>query len=341
MSTPLEALAHFEIKGAINSVALFGGGHINDTYHVQTSEGDFLIQKVNTQVFRTPEVLEVNLTGLFTERSEILVPHVKTKKGQWLLHLQNDVWKMQVFDKDVYAPALATQLDVVHEIGKGFGKFTALSKVYDVSNFEETIPNFHNLKWRLEELDQAIKNNPARRVAEVKRLIDKAKKFNWISEKMEDLVKSGLPPRLCHNDTKIDNILLTKGSNEFKFVIDLDTVGPGYVLYDFGDMMRTLLSPTKENELDESKVQLRVDYLEKIHQAFLNESEHMLSPLEKTSLIFGGLYMTYMIAIRFLADFINGDTYYKVSFPEENMIRARNQFRLLELMEDWSDSHQN
>jgi Ser/Thr protein kinase RdoA (MazF antagonist) len=337
MSKPLEALAHFEIKGAINSVALFGGGHINDTYHVKTSDGEFLLQRVNTAVFTNPEVLEENLEGLFSDQSEILVPHVKTKTGQWLLHFQNDIWKMQVFDNDVYAPTLATELDLVHEIGKGFGKFTALSIKYEVSNFEEAIPNFHNLKWRIRQLDEAVENNYAQRIEEAKIYIDKANQFRWISDKMDDLIGKGLPLRVCHNDTKIDNILLSKASNQFNYVIDLDTVGPGYVLYDFGDMMRTLLSPTKENERDESKVILRADYLKQIHLGYLKECEEILTPLEIESLTFGGLYMTYMIAIRFLADYLNGDTYYKVNFPEENMIRARNQFRLLELMEGWSD----
>jgi Ser/Thr protein kinase RdoA (MazF antagonist) len=156
MSKPLDALANFEIKGTINSVALFGGGHINDTYRVQTSEGEFLLQRVNTEVFTNPAVLEANLEEIFLVQSEILVPHVKTKEGHWLLHFQSDVWKMQVFDNDVYAPTLATELNLVHEIGKGFGKFTALSQKFDVNKFEEAIPNFHNLRCRIEQLDLAV-----------------------------------------------------------------------------------------------------------------------------------------------------------------------------------------
>lgn len=334
MGKPLEALALFEIKGAINSVALFGGGHINDTYHVQTSEEGFLLQRVNTEVFTSPAVLEANLEGLFSDHSEILVPHVKTKEGNWLLHFQDDVWKMQVFDKDVYAPTMASDLNLVYEIGKGFGRFTALSMKFDVSDFQEAISDFHDLKWRLKQLDQAVEINYDKRVNTAKTLIDKVNQFKWISDKMDDLIENGLPQRVCHNDTKIDNILLSKGSNNFKYVIDLDTVGPGYVLYDFGDMMRTLLSPTKENELDESKIELRLDYFEQIRNGFLQESEHEITALEKASLTFGGQYMTYLIGIRFLADYLNGDTYYKISFPEENMIRARNQFRLLELMDE-------
>lgn len=334
MSKPLEVLVHFEIQGAINSVALFGGGHINDTYHVQTSEGGYLLQRVNTNVFTRPAVLEANLEGLFSDQTEILVPHIKTTEGNWLLHFHDDVWKMQVFDEDVYAPNMASDLNLVYEIGKGFGRFTALSRRFDVNNFKETIPNFHNLNWRIKQLDQAIENNQVKRINTAKVLIEKANQFRWISDKMDDLVKNGLPQRVCHNDTKIDNILLTKASDNFKYVIDLDTVGPGYVLYDFGDMMRTLLSATKENELDESKIELRLDYFEQIRNGFLQESEQEINALEKDSLSFGGQYMTYLIGIRFLADYLNGDTYYKISFPEENMIRARNQFRLLELMDE-------
>ncbi|GAB5528120.1 MAG: aminoglycoside phosphotransferase family protein [Roseivirga sp.] len=331
MNDPKAALEKFQIKGAIKSVALFGGGHINDTYKVETSEAQYLLQRVNTDVFRNTEIFEANLRALLAGKSEVLVEHIATEEGRWLLVDKSGAWKVQVFDEDVYAPQLANDLRQVSEVARGFGKFTALGLSVDI--FKESIPDFHNLQWRLEQLDEAIENNAVGRRTEAQSLIDQANAYRWISEKMEALKGDGLPLRLCHNDTKIDNILLSRSSDRFKYVIDLDTVGPGYALYDFGDMMRTLLSPTKEAEPDVSKIELREDYYISLRDGFLSECRHCLTALEIESLAFGGQYMTYIMGIRFLADYLNGDVYYKVSHGEENFVRARNQLRLLTLMD--------
>ncbi|MCE7991958.1 MAG: aminoglycoside phosphotransferase family protein [Roseivirga sp.] len=335
MNDPKTALENFQIKGAIRSVALFGGGHINDTYKVETSEAQYLLQRINTDVFRDTDIFEANLNALFTTKSDVLVEHVPTWKNTWLFLDTSGAWKTQLFDKDTYAPQMADDLRQVSEVAKGFGKFTSLGLSADA--FQETIPDFHNLQWRLEQLDEAIESDLARRKAEAQNLIDQANAYRWINQKMECLKVEGLPQRLCHNDTKIDNILLSCSSNQFKYVIDLDTVGPGYALYDFGDMMRTLLSPTKESEPDVSKIELREDYYVSLRDGFLSQCEHALTALEIESLAFGGQYMTYIMAIRFLADYLNGDVYYKVSHEEENFVRARNQLRLLKLMDDLAD----
>lgn len=332
MNDAKTALENFQIKGAIRSIALFGGGHINDTYKVETSEAQYLLQRINTDVFKDTGIFEANLNALFSTRSDVLVKHIPTLKNTWLFVDASGAWKTQLFDKDTYAPQLANDLRQVSEVAKGFGKFTSLGLAADA--FQETIPDFHNLKWRLEQLDEAIENNAAGRRTEAQNLIDQANAYRWIGKKMEALKADGLALRLCHNDTKIDNILLSRSSGQFKYVIDLDTVGPGYALYDFGDMMRTLLSPTKESEPDVSKIELREDYYISLRDGFLGECRHSLSALEIESLAFGGQYMTYIMAIRFLADYLNGDIYYKVSHAEENFVRARNQLRLLSLMDD-------
>lgn len=332
MNNPKTALENFQIKGAIRSIALFGGGHINDTYKVETTEEQYLLQRINTGVFKDTGIFEANLSALFTTKSDVLVEHIPTRENTWLLVDASGAWKTQLFDKDTYAPQLANDLRQVSEVAIGFGKFTALGLSADI--FRESIPDFHNLLWRLEQLDEAIENNVVGRRTEAQNLIDQANAYRWIGKKMEALKADGLPLRLCHNDTKIDNILLSRSSDRFKYVIDLDTVGPGYALYDFGDMMRTLLSPTKESEPDVSKIELREDYYISLRDGFLSECRHSLTALEIESLSFGGQYMTYIMAIRFLADYLNGDVYYKVSYGEENFIRARNQLRLLTLMDD-------
>ncbi|WP_323758018.1 aminoglycoside phosphotransferase family protein [Roseivirga sp.] len=332
MNTALEALKGFKLEGAIEKVAPFGSGHINDTYKVESTCGNYLLQKVNTKVFQNTETLENNLKLLEGLQSPVFAKHITTESGTCFLVDESGCWKLQEFVSNAYGPTTPSNLTLVEEVGKGFGMFTKATASLKAKAFDEAIPNFHSLKWRLEQLDEAIALNIANRKETAQSLIDQVNAFGWITDYFNRLVDRGLPIRVCHNDTKIDNILLSQGSDEFRHVIDLDTTGPGYVLSDFGDMMRTLLTPTKEAELDESKIEIREGYLEALKSGYLSSCAESLSPLEIENLEFGGLYMTYMQAIRFLADYVNGDTYYKISFTEENYIRARNQLTLLQLM---------
>lgn len=332
MNIALEALKAFQLEGAIETVAPFGSGHINDTYKVESSCGNYLLQKVNTKVFQNTETLENNLNLLQSLQSDVFAKHITTENGNCFHVDQGGCWKLQEFVLNAYGPTTADNLTLVEEVGKGFGMFTKATASLKAKAFDEAIPNFHSLKWRLEQLNEAIALNRANRKEAAQNLIDQVNVFSWIVDHFNKLVENGLPLRVCHNDTKIDNILLTEGSDEFRHVIDLDTTGPGYVLSDFGDMMRTLLTPTKEAELDESKIEIREGYLDALKSGYLSACAESLIPLEKENLEFGGLYMTYMQAVRFLADYLNGDTYYKISSPEENYIRARNQLTLLQLM---------
>jgi thiamine kinase-like enzyme len=333
MNDPRAALEKFQIKGAIKSVALFGGGHINDTYCVETTRAQYLLQRINSSVFSNTAIFESNLSALFARESEILVEHIRTLDNKWLSVDALGAWKLQHFDEDTYAPQLADDIMKVSEIARGFGRFIAMD--LPVEPFRETITGFHKLEWRLQQFDEAVAENLAGRKGPAKELIDQANDYRWIAEKMECLEGNGLVMRVCHNDTKIDNILLSRSSDSFKYVIDLDTVGPGYVLYDFGDLMRTVLSPTRESEPDISKVVLRENYYEVLREGFLSECQNILTPLEIESLAFGGQYMTYIMAVRFLADYLNGDVYYKTGYDHENFIRARNQLMLLGQLVDF------
>ena len=336
MTEATAVLKNFQIKGAIESVALFGGGHINDSYLVKTTGYQYLLQRINTDVFQHPQILESNLKRLFKTKSEVFIEHLTTKTGDWLYGDESGVWKMQLYAVEAYAPEKMDTTAQVSQVGVGFGQFTAIGFELLTNHFKEPIADFHDLNWRLQQLDTAVENDTAGRKEEAGQLIEQANSCRWIAEKMKELKEKGLPLRLCHNDTKIGNILLSRATHEFKYVIDLDTVGPGYVLYDFGDMMRTLLSPTKEAEPDVSKIILSQDYYQALKKSYLSQCGNKLTALEINSLAFGGQYMTYLMAIRFLADFLNGDTYYKVSYPQENFIRARNQLRLLQLMDIFS-----
>lgn len=332
MKAALEALQAYNIKGAINEIAPFGLGHINDSYLVKTDKNDYLLQKINVAVFKNPEVLESNLTRLLQKNSNLFVKHYLTAKGQYHFQSSDGFWRLMDFVDDGYAPESAQLIDEVERVAEGFGRFTAFASGLNPNEFQETIPQFHSLKWRLQQFEESIEKDVAKRLNACEDLVKQVNSFGWISSKMNELISQGLSLRVCHNDTKLNNCLLSKSDHSFQYIIDLDTIGPGYVLFDFGDLMRTTLSPTAENELDETLIEVRGDYLDALVNGFVKESKSYLSEMEIVNLTFGGLYMTYIMAVRFLTDFLNGDVYYKTSFEDENFIRARNQLRLLELM---------
>ncbi len=334
MEAALQALQAYNIKGAITEIAPFGLGHINDSYLVKANDHQYLLQKLNQSVFQSPEIVESNLRALLNHDSGLFVKHHKTNSGNYHYHCDDGHWRLMDFIEDAYAPETAVSLDEVEKVAEGFGKFTSFSNRLNPEDYRESIPKFHDLNWRLEELKSAVENDQAKRLNLCKNLVEKAEDFDWIQAKMDELISDGLQSRVCHNDTKLNNCLVAKSNHEFRYIIDLDTIGPGYVLYDFGDLMRTTLSATPENELDESKIDVRKEFLEVLYQGFISQSKSVLTKIEIDSLLFGGVYMTYIMAIRFLTDYLNGDAYYKISFENENFIRARNQLRLLELMSE-------
>lgn len=326
-----EALQAFGIQGAIDSVAPFGSGHINDSFLVKQEGKQYLLQRLNSSIFQFPERIEKNLQLLLSTNSNLFVEHFMTESGAYHWGNNQGYWRLMAFCVDVYAPTKITTAKEVTEAGKAFGQFLALSSTLDVRQFEEVIPGFHHLQLRLAQFDEVKNRASDDRLAHAKECVRMLNEFRWVEGEFDELRK-GLNIRVCHNDTKLDNLLFSKEHSECRFVIDLDTVGPGYALYDFGDMMRTMLSPTAENEPDESSINFHVNLLESLKGTYLAETGHFLSPEEKESLDFGGLYMTYIMGVRFLTDFLAGDRYYRVSHEKENLIRARNQFRLLALM---------
>jgi len=330
---PEAAIGFFNIEGAVEEIAPFGLGHINDTFLVKAGGKQYLLQKVNRRVFKYVDILEHNVHFVLQARPELFPFHFKTKEGRIHVVYDEDCWRLQAFYEDAYSPDQVGESQIVHSIGGGFGAFASAFAHIPAEEFKETIPNFHDLGSRIFQLEKAVQLNPVNRMEMVSELILNAFSYRWIAERFQKLVANGLPKRLCHNDAKAANILLHKRDNSFAKIIDLDTIGPGYLLYDYGDLMRSLFTPAPENELDPAKLIVRPEFFRILKEAYLKEITFDLDEIELSSLEFGGLYMTYLMGIRFLTDFIQGDVYYKTSFENENFIRARNQFRLLEHME--------
>lgn len=323
-------LRAFGIKGAIDQVALFGYGHINDSYKVKLESGVFLLQKINTSIFQLENELEQNLSRLLHIDTSLFPQHLQAS-GRIHYKNDNDLWRLSAFIQNSYSP-LNPSFEETLEAVKGYGAFMALNDGLTVSEFKETIPHFHHLGRRLIALNKAIELDRANRLSSVSRELAQVSSYEWIEETYTELTKSNLPKRVCHNDTKSTNVLLDKDTQKLLKVVDLDTVGPGYALYDFGDMMRSMLASHPENEPDIDNLEVLEDRYEHMLDTYVVASNGILTDQEIQSLGFGGMYMTYIMAVRFLTDYLNGDTYYRVAYPEENIVRAKNQLKLLGLM---------
>lgn len=333
MEVVSKTASRFQIKEKVVSITPFGGGHINSTWKVTCEKSDYLLQKINQSVFPLVENIVEN-RKLLNElpNSSILVEEILTEEGENALFTENGVFRMQRFIADAYSPSSVESVHEAFEAAYGFGEFLKQTKSLNPADFKEVIPGFHNLELRLKQLARAKEKDQVSRLNSITNLVEQVESFAWINEKMNSLWVNGLPIRVCHNDTKIDNILLNKEDSLFQYVIDLDTVGSGTMLYDFGDLMRTCISPSKESERDLNNVIFRDDIFEALQEGFMKSVAAFISLIEKENLYFGGIYMTYIMAVRFLTDYLKGDTYYKISFDDENLVRTKNQLELLNLM---------
>lgn len=219
-----------------------------------------------------------------------------------------------------------------YEVGRTFGNFQATLADIPVQ-LGETIKDFHNMEFRLQQLHEAVAEDKAGRVAEVKDLLDELEKRADEMCKAERLHREGkLPKRVCHCDTKVDNMMFDKDGNVL-CVIDLDTVMPNFVFSDFGDFLRSAANTSVEDEKDLSKVNFNMDIFKAFSRGYIESAGVFLTPVEVENLPYAAKLFPYMQAVRFLTDYINGDTYYKIAYPEHNLVRTRAQFKLLQSVE--------
>ena len=333
MQVAKEAIKLFNIQGAVDSIAPLGFGHINDSFAVRVGNKGYLLQRLNTKVFRTPEIVEGNLSRILSYAHDLFPLHIQGPDRQYHQSDGDSLWRLQEFVHDSYSPTKLVPNEL-SEIARGYGKFTAAFWSEDLSFYGEAIPRFHDLHHRLNQFKEALDQDLVNRVASVKVEIEAIQSYTWIAEKFDELIAQGLPLRVCHNDAKAGNCLLSKQSEQFLKVVDLDTVGPGYALFDLGDMLRSMLFNIPENQAELDGLQFDRARLNVIVDSFLSECGDTLQEIEFKSLTFGGLYMAYMMATRFFTDYLNGDIYYKTSHKEENLVRTRNQLKILELMSD-------
>ena len=351
----LKIIERFMLPAGDVEAAPYGNGHINDTLRVivHTAEGDkrYILQRVNSYVFPKPvEVIE-NIEKVTAYLREIIVAEggdpiretltlVETKDGKHhVLAEDGELWRMYLFIEGTKSVDLPDTTELFALSGRAFGKFQQQLGGFDASQLHETIVDFHNTPARYAQLQDAIARNAAGRLDEVSEEIAFCQKYEREVHTLLDAMKAGeIPLRVTHNDTKLNNVLLDAVSGEGVCVIDLDTVMPGLAAYDFGDSIRSGASTAAEDEQDLGKVDISLDMFRAFAEGFLAEAGAALNSREKELLPMGAKLMTLECGMRFLADHLNGDKYFKVHRENHNLDRARTQFTLVRRMEEkWDE----
>ena len=353
MNDILQIVKEFRIDGTASAFERVGSGHINDSYRIAISPAGlpgYFLQRINHQIFKDIPLLTDNIlkvTKHISEKIRLAGPCIQcvglslvpARDGHFFYRDdEGNYWRMFNFIGGSRSFDQVPNAGLAYEGGKAFGLFLRLTADLDADSLSETIKDFHNIKTRLAAFKNTCEEDPYKRAEEAKNEI------LFIEERsagMHKILKLGLsgriPLRVTHNDTKFNNILFDENDKAI-CIVDLDTVMPGYVLYDFGDAIRTGANTGAEDEADLEKVNINMELFEAYCRGFLESAGRSLTLEEKSHLAFSARFMTFIIGLRFLTDFLAGDTYYKIHFPGHNIQRARAQFRLVQSMEQNASS---
>lgn len=343
-----EISKQFQIYGEILHAETLKIGHINETYTATYDQGGtrvrYIHQKINQGVFKNPVAVMKNVMRVtthirkkqeaqqrrdVTRRSLIVIP---TRDGKpFFQNGDSEVWRTFVFVEGVETYEAVQSPDQAYQAGRAFGEFQHLLVDLPGPRLFETIPDFHHTRKRFAALQQAIEKDRYNRAREAQPEIEFALKQEPIVDViLSAMAKGKIPERITHNDTKFNNVMLDVLTGEAMCVVDLDTVMPGCALYDFGDMVRTTTSPTLEDEPDLSKVKMQMPMFKKLAEGYLSGAGQFLTRAEKSYIAFSGKLITFEIGIRFLTDYLLGDTYFRIHRPAHNLDRCRTQFKLVE-----------
>jgi len=352
-STDFHALGQsFGIPGDLLQATPYGSGHINDTYASTYSEDGkfvrYILQRINDKVFTDPAALMENISRVTSHSRNVLtrrqvpdplrraltilpsrenLPYVRDAEGA--------TWRAYLFIEEAVTYDKIETIDQAREAARAFGEFQGLLVDLPGDRLHETIPKFHHTRSRFDALIRAVDADTEGRAASVADEIAFARSREaMVDELLDQQARGELPERITHNDTKLNNVMFDTASGEAICVIDLDTVMPGLVLYDFGDMVRTATSPALEDEKDLTLVTMQMPMFQALAEGYVGATRAFLLPAEKDRLAFSGKLITFEIGLRFLTDFLSGDTYFKTHRPGHNLDRCRTQFKLVESIEE-------
>jgi Ser/Thr protein kinase RdoA (MazF antagonist) len=340
------AARQFSFGGDLLDARAYGSGHINDTYRVFFNQDDvplsFILQRINHNIFRNPAALMENIQRV-TAHLASQVAHepdanrrvlnlIPTRDGRaWHVDAEGNHWRAYRFISNARSYDTVESTEQAYQAARAFGRFQQLLASLPAPRLHDTIPDFHSTPKRFMALQQAIDADIANRAALAKPEIEFVLARQPI---IGVLLDANLPERVTHNDTKFNNVMLDDATGEAMCVLDLDTVMPGLAPYDFGDMVRTTTSPALEDERDLSKVTMQFPMFEALVRGYLSSADAFLTKAEKRLLAFSGKLITLELGIRFLTDYLSGDTYFKVHRDGHNLDRCRTQFKLIESIEE-------
>ena len=339
-----EIIKQFALEGNPVEIKPLGNGLINDTYKVKTDGPHaYVLQRINNAIFRDVDMLHANIeavTGHIRAKLEAagesdldrkvlrFIPLKDSPKTYWTDG--QTYWRVALFIPDAFTYEAVTP-EYSYYAGNAFGRFEAMLTDLPVK-IGETIPDFHNMELRARQLHEALDADAAGRLKdpEVKALVEEVLKYEEEMTLAERLHREGkLPKRICHCDTKVNNMMFDADGNVL-CVIDLDTVMPSFVFSDFGVFLRTAANITAEDDPDTTKVGFNMEIFKAFSKGYLETAGEFLTPVEKENLPYAACLFPYMQCVRFLTDYINGDTYYKIKYPEHNWDRTRNQWALFQ-----------
>ncbi len=346
-----EIIKNFNIDGEYIGYYLSNDGHINNTFVLEFDDGlgkikSYLLQLINTNVFKNPDELMENIVGVTEYLRKIVVDNGGDPERECLnVYFTSDgkpyyrdadgnCWRCYNFITGAHSCQSIDDPETFANAARAFGKFQCLLADYPSETLHETIPNFHNTLSRFADFEKAVSDNIAGRADSVRDEIDFVlARRNDAGVLVKLLEKGKLPLRVTHNDTKLNNVMFDNETDEGICVIDLDTVMPGLSLYDFGDSIRFGANTAAEDEKDLSKVSLSLPLYREYTAGYLSTAGQSLTPTEVEYLPFSAKLMTFECGMRFLTDYLNGDTYFRIAYNDHNLDRCRTQFRLVEDME--------
>lgn len=341
-----EICSSFDIGGKYVGCKELSTGIINCTYHVEyLRDGmrkDYIVQRINKSVFKNPKKLMKNIVsvtdyvrqnvikkGLSTKRFVLRVFLSKKKARPYCKDDQGDYWRCYRFIQNSTTYDQTDNLKIIQRVGQAFGRFQDCLDGFDASTLFIPIPNFHNTPKRYKALRSAVKKDARKRVRHVVKEIEELRQFEERASLLQQYLDEGkLPLRVTHNDTKCNNVAFDKDTGEALAVLDLDTVMPGALAYDFGDAIRFIANTALEDDPYIERVSLDLKKYEAFTKGFIGELKEHLTDFEKQTINLGVFTMTVELAVRFLTDYINGDVYFKTKYPGHNLDRARNQIAL-------------
>lgn len=338
----------FSVPGEYVGCKRFGEGHINDTFRLTVNDGgknvDYILQRINDKLFTDVEKLmrNIELVTDFCRESVIkrggdpmreCLSVVRTHEGKTYYFDGKDYFRIYVFIEGATTYQVVRKPEDFYESAVAFGSFANLLADFDASQLYEVLPDFHNTKIRYRNFRKSVEEDKCGRAAQVRAEIEWVDAHADLCGKIVDKIASGeIPLRVTHNDTKLNNVMIDNETGKGLAVIDLDTVMPGSLCYDFGDSIRFGCNPCEEDEPDLSKVNFRYDLYEAYLKGYLSAVGASITEEERRNLPMGAVLMTYECGMRFLADYLDGDVYFRTSRPRQNLDRAHTQFKLVDDM---------